>query len=125
MNILKYLIGPELIWILACIWAGTVKKMNFARDGKYNTLIENWAMILPVIMIAITMLLFAIPVVPRKFLMLRISLVALIGTNFLMENILNAHTKGGPGVGTIYMVAYGFAFFAIVVAIVMKAIFIK
>jgi len=124
-TILRYLAGPELIWILVCLWTSSFKRINFMREGQYNKLIENYAMFLPVIMIALTMLLYAFPMVPRKFLMLRIALVAFIGTNFLMENVLNAHTEGGPGVGTIFIVAYGFALFAIPVAIVMKHFFIK
>jgi hypothetical protein len=124
-TVLKYLVGPELIWILACLWASTFKRINFLRDGQYNKLIENYAMFLPVVMIGLTMVLYAFPMVPRKFLMLRIAIVAFIGTNFLMEYVLNAHTEGGPGVGMIYMVAYGFALFAIPVAIVIKHFFIK
>lgn len=125
MTFLRYLAGPELIWILAYLWTSTFKRINFAREGHYNKLIENYAMFLPVIMIILTMCLYAFPMIPRKFLMLRIALVAMIGTNFLMENVLNAHTEGGPGVGTIYIVAYGFALFAIPLAIIFKVIFIK
>jgi hypothetical protein len=78
-----------------------------------------------VIILVLTMCLYAIPVVPRKFLMLRIVVVALIGANFVLSNILSSHSEGGPGVGTIYIVAYGFLLFALVAAIIVKVIFIK
>ncbi|HLF62161.1 MAG TPA: hypothetical protein VI603_00305 [Saprospiraceae bacterium] len=109
-KILKYLVGPELLWLLACLWASTFKKANVLHEGHYNQIIENWATFLPVIMLVLSMCLFAIPVIPKKFLLLRIILVAIIGTNFLLEYTLNAHTEGGPGVGTIYIVGYFVAY---------------
>jgi hypothetical protein len=83
------------------------------------------AQFLPVIMLALTMYLFAFPWLPKKFLLLRIIIAAIIGTNFLLEPILNAHTEGGPGVGMIYMVGYIILFVAIPIAIIFKVLVIK
>jgi hypothetical protein len=82
-------------------------------------------MFLPVIMIGITLCLYSIPFVPRKHLLLRICIAAIIGTHFVLEPVLNAHTEGGPGVGTIYMVGYMLLLIAIPVAIAVKTFLIK
>jgi hypothetical protein len=125
MAILRYLVGPELIWILFCIWAGTLKHLNVAREGHYNKLIESYAQIFPVLVLAVTMVLYAFPWVPRNYLLLRIAIAALIGTHFLLERTLNAHVGGGPGVGMIYLVGYIILLFAIPLALIFKGLVIK
>lgn len=125
MRILRYLFGPELIWIAACILASMFRQLNHVRQGQYNQLIESTATFLPVVVIALTMALYLIPWVPRPYLLLRIILTAIIGTNFLMSQVLSAHTTGGPGVGTIYLVAYVLVCIAVPVAVVLKYVLIK
>lgn len=125
MAFLKYLIGPELIWIIAAVCAIAVNHLQAAKSGQLNQWIEGYSVFLPVVLLALTMCLYAIPTVPKNLLLLRISIAAFFGTHFLVEPILNAHTEGGPGVGTIYMVAYILMFVAIPVAVVAKLIFIK
>jgi len=125
MTFLKYLIGPELIWIIAAVCARAVKNMQAAKAGQLNQWIEGYSVFLPVVILALTMCLYAFHDVPKNLLLLRISITAFFGTHFVIEPILNAHTEGGPGVGTIYMVAYILMFVAIPVAVVAKLIFIK
>src|SRR5690606_25859868 len=108
----KCLVGPEVIWIIAFLLAGLLRKINTQQGGKYNAMIEQ-STSLPVILLGLTMLLFFIPPSGRPYLMLRIALTAIIGTHFLMTPLLQAHTVGGPGVGTIYLVAYILIFLAV------------
>jgi hypothetical protein len=88
-------------------------------------MIESYAQIFPVLVVAVTMLLYALPWVPRNYLMLRIVIAALIGTHFLLERVLNAHVGGGPGVGMIYLVGYIILLFAIPLALIFKGLVIK
>lgn len=125
MAFLKYLIGPELIWIIAAVCAKALQNLQAAKAGQLNQWIEGYSVFLPIVLLALTMCLYAVPVVPKHLLLLRISIAAFIGTHFVIEPILNAHTEGGPGVGTIYMVAYILMIIAIPVAVVAKLIFIK
>lgn len=125
MKLLKYLAGPELIWILVCIPASMLQKINARRDGQLNQVIENWATWLPVLVLILCMTLYLHPVIPRQYLMLRIVLATLIGSHFFLEYVLNAHTGGGPGVGTIYIVAYILIIIALPVAAIIKGAFIR
>jgi len=125
INMLRYLAGPEVIWIIACLWSGTLKNINAQRSGAYNEIITSYGTYVPALLMLLTVGLFAVPFAGRKLLLLRIILVGLIATHFLMQNILNAHTKGGPGVGTVYIVAYLLALVAIPVAVLLKVFVFK
>ena len=123
--LLKYLVGPEVLWLLAYFASKPLKKFNALHEGSYNQILESSATWLPAVLLMLSIGLFGIPFAGKKLLLLRIILVAIIATNFLLENILYAHTKGGPGVGTIYIVAYGILLIAIPVAVVVKSLVFK
>ena len=125
INLLRYLVGPEVIWIAACLWSGTLKGINTTRGGALNQLIASYATYVPALLMILTVALFAIPFAGKKLLLLRIILVGLIGTHFLLQNILNAHTEGGPGVGTIYIVGYLLMPVAIIVSVLVKVFVFK
>ncbi len=125
ISILRYVAGPELIWLLACLGAGYFKRANILREGYYNKFIENYAIWIPIFILTLSMMLFSFPAIPRKYLLLRICIAALIGTHFFLDTFLKAHTEGGPGVGTIYIVGIGLILVAILVAVILKFIFIK
>jgi len=125
VTLLKFLVGPEIIWILVCVWTSTFKKANMLKEGIYNQAIDSYATYIPALLLLLTLGLFALPFVTKKWLLLRILLVAFIGTHFLLSNVLNAHTVGGPGVGTIYIVGYILLIIAIPVAILVKYLVFK
>ena len=125
MTLLKYLAGPEVLWLLAYFISKPLKRINALHEGSYNQLLESFATWLPAVLLVLSIGLFGIPFAGKKLLLLRIILVAIIGTNFLLNNILNAHTEGGPGVGTVYIVGYGILLVAIPIAVVIKALVFK
>ncbi len=125
MALLKYIIGPEIIWILAAWWAGSFRQVNALRSGSYDAAIENYGMLLAAEITLACITLFLIPVVPRQYLMLRIVVISLIGSHFVLDDIVQAHTKGGPGAGMIYIAGFFLTIVAIGAVAVIKAVFIR
>ena len=109
---MKYLIGPELYWIMLNIISFVIAKTN--SDGSNNDFIEqSWAYI-PLLSILCFGLYF-IPFVEKNWLLTRIILSSLILGHFALNTIINAHTKQGPGVGMGYLA--GMLFLLIILGI--------
>jgi hypothetical protein len=101
---LRYLIGPEAIWFLAFVGIKYFGKYNISTQGKYNDTIENMAYLLPLLMVIACMSIYYIPVAPKGYLLLRITIASVIGSHYIFSYCAASHTVGGPGVGMIYIV---------------------
>jgi hypothetical protein len=123
MKALKYLIGPELIWLLAFIGIKYFGKYNISTHGKYNDLIENMAYLLPLVVVIACMGTYGLSVVPKGYLLIRIIVASIIGSHFVFSHCADSHTAGGPGAGMIYIVGICFTIACLIVADIVKLFF--
>ena len=106
---MKYLIGPELFWLLLYFAAVLLGKANtppkFPMDGLIDVL---WFWI-P----ALSLLVFGlwwIPSVEKSWLLLRVWIFGLVGGHLVLEKALNAYSEPGPGSGMGYLAGMLFLF---------------
>ena len=110
----SYIIGPELLWILIYILVVVIIKTTKSPISSMDNFWVNTAYIIPFILIPLTFMLYFIPVVPHKWLLLRIWIVGLVGAHYVLSKALSAHSVGGPGVGTAYIMGMGFVIFMLI-----------
>ena len=94
---MTYLLGPELIWLLAWILIYLIGKQNAAPPHRFNRLLEklhSW--IAPILVL--TFLLFRVPFVEQAGLIIRIWIAGLLGAHIFLKTGLSAHSEQGPGV---------------------------
>lgn len=99
---MTYLLGPELIWLLAWILIYLIGKQNAAPPHRFNRLLEklhSW--IAPILVL--TFLLFRVPFVEQAGLIIRIWIAGLLGAHIFLKTGLSAHSEQGPGVGAVYV----------------------
>lgn len=100
---LRYLIGPELFWLLMYIGAVFIGKMNKTPAHPMDDFIDKSYFWIP----AISLLVFAlwwIPPVEKNWLLLRVWIFGLIGGHFVLEKTISAYSNQGPGSGMGYLV---------------------
>ncbi|MBA4853911.1 hypothetical protein [Emticicia sp. BO119] len=123
MKIVKYLIGPELLWLLVFIGIKYFGRYNISTQGKYNDSIENMAYVLPLVVILACMSIYGIAVAPKEYLLIRIIIVSLIGSHFVFSYCAGSHTAGGPGAGMIYIAGICFTLLLLFIAGLVKLFF--
>ena len=99
---IRFLIGPELFWLLIYAAARLVGNANVPPVKAIDNFIESswfWIAILAVLVFA----LWFIPVVEKKWLLPRVWVVSVVGCNFALESILSHYSNQGPGIGTGYL----------------------
>ena|SRR5687767_14837746 len=106
-KMLSYLIGPELLWVVYYIIVLIIIKATNSPVKSMDSFWVNMGFIIPLILIPLTFGLYFIPGVTHKWLLLRIWIVGLVGSHYVMSKSLSAHSEGGPGVGTVYMMGMG------------------
>lgn len=117
---MRYLIGPELIWLLAYNIIILPIKMKWTITKGMDNFIETLWFWMPVFAL-LTFALWWIPAVEKNWLLLRVWLTCLVGGLYLFEKITDAYGKTGPGVGTAWM-ASGML---IVVALLVGTVVVK
>ena len=118
---MRYLIGPELLWLFAYGIIVLPVKMNRAITKGIDNFIETiwfWMTVFALL----TFALWWIPAVEKNWLLLRVWITCLVGGLYLFEKITDAYGKTGPGVGTAWMASAMFLVIALIVGTVVVAL---
>ena len=116
------LLGPELLWLLFYVIVTLIIK---ATNSPVKSMDEFWvsmAYIVPLVLIPLTFGLYFLPGVITKWLIVRIWIVGLVGGHHVLNRSLTAHSEGGPGVGTAYMMGMALVFVVLVIGTVIVII---
>jgi len=116
----RYLLGPELFWLLLYAAANLLAKANNPPVKSIDNIIEYLWFWIP----AVSILVFGlwwIPSVEKNWLLLRVWIFGLLGGHLVLEKALSAYGTQGPGVGMGYLAGLIFVF----VGLVAGTIFIK
>jgi hypothetical protein len=113
-RIFNFLLGPELLWIIFYIIVGIIIKTSHSPIKSMDDFWVNMAYIVPLVLIPLTFALYFVPGVIHKWLFLRIWIVGIVGSHCVLDKSLSAHSEGGPGVGTAYMMGMGIVFFMLI-----------
>lgn len=109
------LVGPELLWCFFYVVVLIIIKMTSSPIKSMDNFWVSTAWLIPLILIPLTFLLYYVPGAIRDWMLLRIWIVGIIGGHFVLNRSLNAHSEGGPGVGTAYMMGIILIFIVLVV----------
>lgn len=117
---MHYLIGPELIWLLAYSSIILPARMKMTITKGMDNFVETIWFWMPVFAL-FTFALWWIPTVEKQWLLPRVWLTCLVGGLYMFEKIMDAYGKTGPGVGTGWMVCAMF----MVIVLIAGTIFVK
>ncbi len=116
----RYLLGPELLWLLAYAAASLVARANVPPTKALDKFIENCWFWIPLFALA-CFALWWVPGVEKRWLLLRVWIACLVGGHLAMEKVFRAYSAQGPGIGTAYILGMIFLF----VLLVAGSIFVK
>lgn len=116
----RYLIGPELIWLVIYGVVTLLANANMPPTKAMDNVLENLFLYIPLATL-LTFSLWYFPGVERNWLLLRVWIVCVFGGHYALEKGLGAHSQQGPGIGTAYIVGIMFVF----VALIVGSIFVK
>lgn len=111
---MKWLIGPELIWLMLYFLATLLAKSNAPEPHNLNNFIENLFIWVP-LAVLLTFSLWHVPMVEKNWLLTRVCVVGLIGGHYVLDAGLRAHSQQGPGIGMVYILGMGLVFAALIV----------
>ena len=117
---MRYLLGPGLIWLLIYGAANLVAKANVPPTKSLDKFIENSWFWLP-LLVLLTFALWWVPVIEKRWLLLRVWIACITGGHFALEKIMMAYSQQGPGIGMAYIMGIGLLFFLLIAG----SIFIK
>lgn len=109
------LVGPELLWCFFYVVVLIIIKMTSSPIKSMDNFWVSTSWLIPLILIPLTFLLYYVPGAIRDWMLLRIWIVGILGGHFLLNRSLNAHSEGGPGVGTAYMMGIILVFIMLVI----------
>jgi hypothetical protein len=109
-KITHVLIGPELFWTLMYLVLILFIRMTGSPIKTMDSFWVNMAYVIPVLLIPLSFALYYFPGVIRDWLLLRIWSAGILGSHFLLDRSLLAHTEQGPGVGMAYIMGMIFVF---------------
>lgn len=121
-RISNLLLGPELLWIIFYILVSILIKVSHSPVKSMDDFWVNMAYIVPLILIPLTFALYFVPGVIHSWLLLRIWIVGLVGSHYVLDKSLNAHSEGGPGVGTAYMMGMAIVFVMLIAGTIFAVI---
>ena len=119
---LNLLIRPELLCIIFYVIVTVIIKSTNSPIKSMDPYWENMGFVIPLVLIPLTFALYYVPGAIHKFLLLRIWIAGILGGHYVMDRSLNAHSEGGPGVGTIYIMGMGMVFFMLIAGTVFAVI---
>ena len=109
-----FIVGPELYWVLIYAFIVFLIKTTNAPVKYMDDWWERLGFIVPLILIPLSFSLYWLPFIPKKLLLLRLIVSCMIGSHYVLDRGLHAHTEQNPGTGTIYLM--GILFGLIVLA---------
>lgn len=117
---MRYLIGPELLWLLIYGGANLVAKANTPHSKAINDFIQTCWFWIPVLSL-LTFALWWAPVVEKRWLLLRVWAACVVGCHYSLEKVIGASSTQGPGAGMAWLVGMMLLFVILVVgSIVVK-----
>lgn len=102
-NVLPWLFGPELLWALFFLTIKGLIRYTRSPQKRMDRMWLSLANFVPLIAIPMTFMLYQYPGVEHRWLLLRIWVAGILGAHYVLDRGLGAHSQGGPGVGTAYM----------------------
>jgi len=114
-KLVHFLIGPELLWFFFYLVVLLIIKATASPVKSMDDFWVSTAYLIPLVLLPLTFLLYYIPGVIKDWMLLRIWIIGIIGGHFVLNRSLEAHSEGGPGVGTAYMM--GIIFIIIILVI--------
>ncbi|MBX2929777.1 MAG: hypothetical protein KF852_18230 [Saprospiraceae bacterium] len=117
---MRYLIGPELLWLLIYGGADLLAKANTPPTKRVDDFIENIWFWIPLLAL-FTFALWWVPVVEKRWLLLRVWAACVVGCHYSLEKAIGASSTQGPGAGMAWLVGMMLLFlFLIVGSVVVK-----
>ncbi|MEZ4955952.1 MAG: hypothetical protein R2825_20510 [Saprospiraceae bacterium] len=117
---MRFLLGPELLWLLFYGAANLVAKVNVPPSKAVEDFIDKSWFYVPMLVL-LCFALWWVPMVEKNWLLLRVWVFSIIGGHYVLEKILSAHSTQGPGTGTAWIVGMMF----LLVVLFFGSIFIK
>lgn len=105
---LSFIAGPELLLLVFYFIIVILIKATNSPIKSMDSFWANTAFIIPLIIAISIFSLYYFPGIQHKWLLPRTWLSALIGGHYVLSKSLNAHSVGGPGIGTAYIMGMGF-----------------
>lgn len=111
---MRYLIGPEILWLLAFGIAKIIAKANIPPSKPIDDFIDKCWFYVPLLVI-VCFAIWWLPMMEKRWLLLRVWVACLVGGHFVLEKIMGAYSTQGPGIGMGYLVGLIFIGFWLVV----------
>jgi hypothetical protein len=124
MKLTRFLIGPELYWLIIFAISFCLSWLNRKPNYDYDSIIENAWIYIPLL----TMLLFGmyqIAVIDKKWHLLRIWISSILMGHFTLNTLLAAYSTQGPGIGMGYLTGILIIFIVLIGASILVKIFTK
>ena len=103
----RYLLGPELIWLILYVAAIAISKINKAPSYPLDDFIDKSWLFIPALSVLVFYL-WWMPSVEKNWLLLRVWICGIIGGHFVLEKTFSAYSNQGPGSGMGYLAALMF-----------------
>lgn len=100
---MRYLIGPELLWLLAFGAAKMIAKANVPPSKAVDSFIDKSWFYVP-LLVLFCFAIGCLPVVEKRWLLLRVWVACIVGGHFVLEKTMGAYSTQGPGAGMGYLV---------------------
>lgn len=117
---MKYLWGPELLWLVFYGLARIVFKMNKAPNYPFDFFTERCWFWVPVLVLC-TFSLYWAPFIEKNWLLLRIWFMGIFLGHLVLDTLIKANSSQGPGAGMGYLVGILF----IVTVLVIGSIIVR
>jgi hypothetical protein len=125
---LPYLLGPEIYWAVICVIVRLATKRTSAPDPTVTGLLDQYWVVLPLVMVPLTFAFFCAPGAGRWWLLLRIDVAIAIGlaiaTTQYCEGMTYHEPSSGPGAGTAWMMMLAFGYMLLVLGTAVAAVVI-
>ncbi len=113
---MKYFLVPELFWLLIFSIAVNIYKSNISPAFAWDDFIDKSWFYIPA-QAVLTFGLFWVPGVEKDWLLLRIWVACLLGGHFVLDRLMNAYSKQGPGAGMGYLAGLMFVFILLCIGV--------
>lgn len=114
---MRYIIGPELLWLLAYGAARLLAKTNMPPSKAIDGFIDKCWFYVP-LLVVVCFAMWWLPMVEKRWLLLRVWIACIVGGHFVLEKIMGAYSEQGPGIGTAYLVGMILQVFLLIVGTV-------